>query len=294
MFERELIDLLVTRTTKHANQNIQKYIQEVTVWISKVFLSETKTKITFESDPPWDTSGLNYNTGYSFNIRDYTSLDSFIKNEYNGSSHPSFISGMGMFHDFYSSELDELTDEWISLQLKETIELLLEEKNQLILKYADLHEDNETHKCEYKTADEISQLIYDDSIIGDFLVFEYPMELKRRIGQMDINLLFKIGHGQANNMLMQEETARQKRREVEKINQEKAEKCWNRICKLHRVRYKKDMPQKIEKDYYDQYLYPILKEEFKANEDILNIKLLGRFFSYKFSHSVAVKLINYK
>jgi hypothetical protein len=294
--EQELISLLEKRTAKHANQNIEKYIQEVAVWVSKILISETKTKITFEYAPPWDSSGQTYNTGHSFDIGEYDTLDSFIENEYNDSSHASFVSGMGIFHDFYSNELDELTDNWVALQLEETVDLLLKEKNQLILEYAKLREieDSITQKCQYKTAKEISQLIYTDDIIGDFLVIDYSIELKRQIGQMDIKLLFKLGNNQAHDELRQEENTSQKRKEEQIINKEKVDKFWKSICRLHRIRYQKDMPQKIEKDYYDQFLYPFLKEEFKENDDILKIRLLGQFVSYKFSNSVAIKLINYE
>lgn len=296
MNEQGLLNLLEKRIKKHANQDIENYIREVAVWITKILLSDTKTKITFELDPPWDSSGKTFDTCNSFNISDYETLDNFIENEYNGTSHASFISGMGVFHDFYSSELDVLTDNWVSLQMRETIKLLLKEKNQLILEYAKLREEKDriAHKCQYKTAEEITQLIVDDDIIGDFLFFYYPIELKRRIGQMDIKLLFKLGQAQAIDELKQEEIARQKRREEHKINQEKAEKCWNYICKLHKVRYHKDMPQKIEKEYYDQFLYPLLKLEFKEHDAILNVRLLGQFLRYKFSNSVAYRLINYK
>lgn len=122
MVEQELIDLLIKRTAKHANQNKHKYIQEVAIWISKVFLSETKKNITFAYDRSWDTSGKIYKMEYPFCIDDYTTLDSFIEIKYNGFSEPSFISGMGMFHNYCSNELDDLTNEWISLQLKETID----------------------------------------------------------------------------------------------------------------------------------------------------------------------------
>lgn len=205
--DQELISLLEKRTEQHANHNMEEYIQKVAVWLSKILLSETKTIITFEYDPQWDSSGVTLNTGYSFDITDYDTLDSFIQNEYNGLSHASYVSGMGLFHVFYSSELDELTDDWIALQLEETISLLLKEKNQTLLKYANSKEedDSTTHECQYKTAEEISQLIYHDDIIGDFLVCDFPIKLKRRIGQMDIELLSKLGKDQANGALKKEE-----------------------------------------------------------------------------------------
>ncbi|RCW74996.1 hypothetical protein [Saliterribacillus persicus] len=296
MDEQELINLLEKRIYKHANHKIEKYLQEIAVWISKILLSETKTEITFEFDPPWDSSGQILNTNFPFEISDYETLDSFLENEYNGSSRPSFMSGHGLFHDFYSSELDELTDNWIALQVTETINVLLKENNHLILNYAKLREDEESqsHKTQYKTAEEISQLIYLDDILGDFLVIDYPIELKEFVGKMDITLLFKQGHHQANNELKQEKIARQIREKEQLINQEQAKKFWNYICKLHRVRYQRNIPSKIEKNYYDQFLYPLLKEEFKENEDVLNIRLVGQYMEHKFSNSVYFKLINFE
>ncbi len=193
MVKQELIDLLIERTAEHANKNNQKYIQQVAVWISKVFLTRTRTDITFEFDPPWDTSGETNNTKSTFNVKDYTSLDSFIENEYNGLSHPSFVDGMGMFHDYYSSELHDFTGSWVAIQVEETIAQLLAEENELLLEYAKLREQeaNKTNQYltltgQYQTASEIAQLIYDDDIIGDFIVTEYPIELEQKVGKMDI------------------------------------------------------------------------------------------------------------
>ena len=53
------------------------------------------------------------------------------------------------------------------------------------------------------------------------------------------------------------------------------------------------MPQKVEKNYYDQYIYPILKSEFRDDKSAANIQLVGKYFSFRFSNSVTAKLITY-
>jgi hypothetical protein len=42
-------------------------------------------------------------TGKRYNLEDYPTPEYFL-NEYNGSSHPSFMSGCGMFHDTYNND----------------------------------------------------------------------------------------------------------------------------------------------------------------------------------------------
>ncbi|KAB8127096.1 hypothetical protein F9U64_18555 [Gracilibacillus oryzae] len=294
MTEEEFNNLLINRTTEHIEQNIDKYIQMVAVWISKILLADTKNDITFEFDPQWDRSGTIYKTEKQFNIDDYSTLDSFITNEYNGSSRPSYLSGMGTFHDYYLSELDELTDEWVLLQLTEIIALLLQENNRLILEFARLNDLDNNNKSTNQLATEISQLVYSDGFIGDFLVVDAPIELKESIGNMAIKFLFKFGKHEAKVELRQEENDRQKRMKEEKNKKVKVEKCWNKICLLHKVKYQKYMPEKVEKNYFNKYVYPILKAEFRDNKNAADIQLIGKFLSFKFSNSVAVILSTYK
>jgi hypothetical protein len=210
------------------------------------------------------------------------------------------MSGIGMFHDTYSNELDELTDVWVASQLEKTMERLLEE-SELILEYAKLREqeDNERNKYlkisnDYRTAAEITELIMCDDIIGDFLVFDFPLELKEEVGKMDIEFLVKLGQQQAKEEVRQEEIARQKGAKEQKENREKAEKTWRRICTIHKIKYQKNMPQKMEKPYFDQYVYPIIENTYKEDEDILSIRLIGEYLSFQFSNSVAYKLMQYK
>ena len=295
MDEEKLIDLLVGRTEEHASKNEHKYILEVAVWISKIFLTETQTDITHDYDPPWDSSGTIYDTEKPFNADDYTNLFSFTENEFNGDSHPSFESGMGIFHDCYSDELNSLTDDWIQSQLGETVKKLVEEDNQLLTEYAKLREEEEIIKKEqFRTAEEITELLNYDDILSDFIVFDYPVKLKEIVGKMEIKFLLKIGHKQAKEEIKQVQILMQKNMDEHEINQKKAEKYWAKICKLHKLRYQKAMPSKVEKAYYDQYVSPILEDEYDSGEDVLNIRLLGQYLGFTFSHSVAFILSQFK
>lgn len=284
----QLTNLLIKKLKEQANKNRQRFIQQVAVWIAEILLSETKTEITNEFDPVWDTSGITLNTDQLFNIKDYTSLDSFIENEYNGTSQPSFISGMGLFHNVYANELEELITEWISLQFEETIHQLLKDRNELLLEYLALREITHDHS-------EVLADLYEEDSIGDVLILEFPIELRESLGKMDINLLFKIGQIHAQENIRHKEVEHQRKNEELYINVGKAEKYWNKICKLHKLRYQKDMPHKVEKPYYDQYVYPILVVECMENNDTINnIRLLGMHLGHKFSNSVALKLSFFK
>jgi len=66
--------------------------------------------------------------------------------------------------------------------------------------------------------------------------------LKKEVGKMDIKLLVKLGQKQAREEVRNEEITRQKSAEEQKINREKAEKFWSKICTLHQIRYQKNIP----------------------------------------------------
>ena len=296
MLEQQLINLLIDRLTDLSHKNKQIFISNVAIWIAKIFLSETKIEITHEYDPPWDSSGITYNTNLPFEIEEYTSLSSFIETELNGQSNPTFISGFGMGHDTYSKELDELIDEWIISQLKETIDVLLRDKSKILFDYLKMIKAGENGgiNTPFYSADDITNSILFDDIIGDFITFDFPGQLRDKVLEADLKFLVRLGLDQAKEELQEEEFKRQKYFEQEKYNQERAIKYWEKICILHRVKYQKNMPQKVDKAYYDNYVHSILENEYKEGANIENIQFLGKYLDNYFSNSVACLLSRFK
>lgn len=294
MDEQKVIDLFEKRLKENIEKNKYGYVQEVATWISKVFLEETKTEVTHDDDPYWDNSGKAVVTNEFFDSEDYTDLDSFTEHEYNGQSSPSFESGCGLYHDRYYKEVDELTDDFVSLQLEFVVDDLLKEKNALLIEYTKEKEEEEEDNENYKTAEEVTSLLLIEDILGDFVVCYYPIDLKEYVGKLDLKTLLKLGDKKAKEKIKQEQIDYEKRAKEQLEKEKKAEAFWNKLVSFHKLRNQKDMPNKVEKGYYKEFIEPILKGVLKDGEPLENIHCLGEVYSFKFSHTVVFELKNYK
>ena len=104
-----------------------------------------------------------------------------------------------MGHDTYSKELDELIDEWIISQLKETIDVLLRDKSKILFDYLKIIKAGENGgiNTPFYSADDITNSILFDDIIGDFITFDFPGQLRDKVLEADLKFLVRLGLDQA-------------------------------------------------------------------------------------------------
>ena len=112
-----------------------------------------------------------------------------------------------MGHDTYSKELDELIDEWIISQLKETIDVLLRDKSKILFDYLKIIKAGENGgiNTPFYSADDITNSILFDDIIGDFITFDFPGQLRDKVLEADLKFLVRLGLDQAKEELQEEE-----------------------------------------------------------------------------------------
>ncbi|MCA1066117.1 hypothetical protein QTG56_25480 (plasmid) [Rossellomorea sp. AcN35-11] len=286
--EEYFCELLIDKTKEISRQNKYKYIQQVSEWIARVFLSETRKEVTHDFDPPWDYSGELIDTNEPFQLKDYTSLESFTENEYNGISEASFVSGCGLLHKYYTDELDELTDEWVVDQL---ISAVIELRREHPDRFNDFIEGVKEEGEEIHTAKEITQLILMTDIIGDFIVFDLPTELSVEVGKMNLSYLVKRSTEIVKEKIREEELQAKKQSELKKRKTEKdkclAEDIWKELNNRYKLRHQKVLKDKIDRTYFKSEVVPILIGMINDGRNKEDIKVLSEFYSGFLSNSVS-------
>lgn len=107
--------LLLNELKQTAKKKEFDYIQLVSSWLQEIFSSHTKKELVgFLNDEK--------DTGKQFNPNEYTTVGSFVCNEYNPNGS----------HEFYESDLMDLTEIWLNHILLEVIKRLIQEKKHLL------------------------------------------------------------------------------------------------------------------------------------------------------------------
>lgn len=85
--------------------------QEISDWFAFSILYDQKRDIHY-NDCPYDHSGTLHSDG-SFCLDDYKLLSDFLE-EYNGHTRATYVSGMGLSHETYFSEFEELIETYVN------------------------------------------------------------------------------------------------------------------------------------------------------------------------------------
>lgn len=293
--EAAFIELMEKHLSNTINNDVHHYIKTIAIWISKIFIQETRTTITHAFDPPWDNSGISVETEDAFVMDNYSDLCSFIYEEYTGNSTPSYISGSGLFHDTYEVELQDITDQWIQARLKKSILKLIDSQNNQFLDY--ISEQLNQHPFDLfndpETTDQVLNWILESDILGDCLAFTFPYSVIQKVEKMNLHYLYKLGYKEAAFEIKQEELEKKKKHIQAQKEVEIAKKSYSYLCNLHQMRYARPMPAYIDKTCFNKFVKSLLEEQFSNDETKHSIHLIGKYLSHHFSNSVAYEFIHF-
>lgn len=265
------------------------YQNHVAIWVAKTFIQNTKVLVDHSSDPDWDTSGHPIYTDTPFNSNDYTTLESFLK-EHNGQTEPSYMSGCGLFHLTYRSELEDLTLQWTGELQTQVVNDLLKENKTLFKEFIE----REKHKNEtVNTAEDISSLISSSDIIGDDF-YDIYHDLLEEIANVDLSFLLKIGEAEAYK------TIEENKRIAAELKIEKARKdqhgkeasvfVLDELKNRFLLKYQVELPKRIEKQLYVKKVKSILSDMVRDGIDECSIQLSADYLPLSLSHSVLYDL----
>ncbi len=172
---------------------MEPYIQITPEWFADI---TDRNKI--HNDHSWDPLGSFrklVRTDEKYCLDEYPTFFDFVDNEYTGNSKASYVSGCGLFHEYYIEDLDYKTSNWISDNVKLVVEELIKEDNEELKKWVnDLAEElDEDISFSLEDVDEIVWEIFSQDIIGDFLGFYFPEEVKQKVLNTNPNILYERG-----------------------------------------------------------------------------------------------------
>lgn len=282
--EGRVEDLLEERLKEEVEENRVNYNSLIAKWFARSVLEGEKCVIDHSLDPPWDDSGRVVNTSEMFDISDYSKVDHFLE-EYTGASRASFISGMGMFHDIYRDDLQEITEEWVLQRLESAIKSLVLDNNAILKEWVTKLEGSE-FDFTVSNLDDIVCLIHEETEVLDHTLL-ISINLVEKIGNTDAKILFQVGKKAAYEQIQKDqESAEKAARELER-RRVIAERVWDKVEKRYRLRYGKNIPKKIEKPVYDSEVKAVLSDLASDGEDIEHIRYLA-YLRARFSNSVAM------
>jgi len=287
LIELILEDILQKKLKNKCENNMDDYVQLVANWFAYIILNNKKYKIDHSLDPPWDNSGMVICNNGQFNLKEYVTLNDFLKKEYTGESYASYVSGHGIYHYTYEEEFEQITFEWITSQISQVIKELINNKNIYLREWVR----NNNILFNVKETDNITDNILFDDIIGDFL-YNYVWEIKDNVLNTHPIILFNRGKEEAiKKIRIKEIKQKESQKEFEK-NRKKAKYLWDKILKMYKLKYGQEMPNKIEKPLYDKKVKQLLIELYKNGYNIEEIQNIGRFLSFNFSNSVSTLISN--
>lgn len=286
--QEKFTELLIAKTKGIASQNKHTYILEVSEWAARVFIEGTRKEVTHYYDPPWDSSGQLVETGKPFSLEDYTTLGSFIENEYNGMTEASYLSGCGLFHRTYWDNFEELTRSWVIQQLETALKSLSLQYEQPLKEY--IKEINYLDE-EANTIEDMMTVLIDENDIVDLLLYGYSFELMTEIQEMDFTFLVKKSESMMREKVEKERMEAIRQAELQdkqrKTDNQIAERIWNELAEEHKTRYQKNIPSYIDRPYFKIFIYPLLQDMIKSGTNREDIKKLAQFYSHLFSNSVS-------
>lgn len=282
-------EILKSKIKNECEKNYQDYIKKVATKFAYIIIKKKKVVIDHSWDPKWDHSGRTREINESYNLQDYETFGEFVENEYNGISVASYTSGMGFYHKTYSEDFEKLSYEWISDQLYNVIKKLIENNNEILKQWIKKRNIENSKKL----LDEIYDIIISEDLIVDFLITS-SIELFYNILSTNPKILFNRGKTSAFKKIRLENLKNKKRREKRKKERKEAEKIWNKISKMYKLKYNKNIPKKINKSHYNSRIKSLLKQINNNGISISKIQNIGKHLGFNFSNSVERIIINFK
>jgi hypothetical protein len=284
-----LEDILQEKLKNKCESNLDDYVQLVANWFAYIILKNKKHKIDHSIDPLWDNSGKVICIDEQFDLNDYATFNDFIEKEYTGESYASYMSRYGMFHYTYEESFDRISLEWLTSQFHLVIKELIDKKNGYLKKWVE----NKNISFDIKEADDITDFILFEDIIGDF-IYSYLWEIKDYLLNTHPIILFNRGKKEAIKRIRKEEIKQMENQKKFQNNKKEAEYLWGKILKMFKLKYGGKMPNKIDKPLYDKKVKQLLIEAHKNGFNIDQIQNIGTYLSFNFSNSVRILISNFK
>jgi|GEM_PF-2434462 hypothetical protein len=284
-----LEDILQEKLKNKCEKNIDDYVQLVANWFGYVILNNKKHKIDHSIDPPWDHSGRVFNTDEPFDLNDYATFDEFINEEYTGESCATYMSGYGIAHYTYEERFNQISFEWLTSQVHIVIEELIENNNSYLEKWIE----NENITFDIKEADNITDLIVFEDIIGDF-IYSYSLDIEDYLLKTHPIILFNRGKKEALIKIRKEKKKQMENQKKYQKNREKAEYLWDKILKIFKLKYGEKIPKKINKPLYDSKVKQLLIELHKNGSNVDEIQKIGKYLGFNFSNSVELLISKFE
>ena len=283
-----LEDILKKELKYHCENNIEDYFKLVSNWFAYIILNNPKYEVDHSFDPSWDSSGRVIRSDEKFDLNDYATFNDFIEREYTGESKASYVSGHGMYHYTYEEPFEQITLEWLSSQLHLAIISLIEKENKYLQEWVE----NKKIPFNVKEADEITDTILFEDIVGDFF-YSYYREIQDNVIDTHPIIIFNRGKEEAIKRIKKEKIKQKERQNNYQKGRKEAEFLWKKISKMYKLKYKHEMPNKIEKPLYHKRVKQLLIEIYKNGVNIDEIQNIGKFLSFNFSNSVSSLISNF-
>ncbi len=193
-----------------------------------------------------------------------------------------------MYHYTYEEPFEQITLEWLSSQLHLAIISLIEKENKYLQEWVE----NKKIPFNVKEADEITDTILFEDIVGDFF-YSYYREIQDNVIDTHPIIIFNRGKEEAIKRIKKEKIKQKERQNNYQKGRKKAEFLWKKISKMYKLKYKHEMPNKIEKPLYHKRVKQLLIEIYKNGVNIDEIQNIGQFLSFNFSNSVSSLISNF-
>lgn len=223
--EQYFINVITSKTKTLLEKKENSFKEEIFDWVIEKILLSDKYEVDYSNDPYWDRSGEVLLSENKYDKFDYATLEVFFQ-EYNGSSSPSYESGCGMYHDYYSKDLDEWVMEFVYDIFTEVLTTMIQEDEDFKKWAIEVLDDS--MKSETELIHSLRSYLY-DSEIDDFLDLEVRSPLFESIYQTDMETLFEERENIVVSYFDEEEKEQLKRREeyeilLEKLNEKHGKK----------------------------------------------------------------------
>lgn len=252
-FQQELASLLQNRL----QEQMHVYLQTVAQWYAYIILTQTRFEFSEEQQL--------IKTRQEFRLRDYESLDQFL-DEFNGVTYPCEEDHEQYIYDSYRQELEQLTYSWVYQQF-----------------FSFVHDS--FPECGEEEWEELCQTLI-DRFHADHLIMKLASELEQRVRPCNVKFLFELGKENAQKQLYEENCKRRERMMKEEKKKRIADDVWRKVEVMYYLKYTEEIPSRIDKQEYQQRLYPILCELVSNGVRKESVGLIGECYWFRFTDSV--------
>lgn len=252
--------------------------------IVRRFLFGEKYKLIHDFDPPWDCSGTLVKINKKFNLHDYKKVGNFLE-EYNGNMKATYMSGLGFVPETFEEDVEYLINDEIKKLLEQVVQELESVEMQELRRVL-----KETAGEEIDNDDDIAEAILFADLIGEEVI-ELSETILEDVKEQPFKEVVEKYKDRATKN--EEEYLTRLREEMERKKREKAEAIatWEKIKRLYKRFFGKDVPEKIEKGVEYGKLKNLLDVTDEIPEE--DIRKVGKYLSSQFSNSVDSELAEY-